>query len=89
MKRQDQDVRVIAASFGGAALIWLVLAGVICWKTAPTAADAERSVKWLTGLWALCMVDFLAIAQLMRAVFRIMVPPESQQAPVSDGTQNV
>lgn len=89
MTGQEPSVRGIVASFGGVAVLWLLLAGAICWKTAPTADEAERSVKWLTGLWALCMVDFLAIAQLMRAVFRIMVHPESQQAPALDEAQKV
>jgi membrane protein DedA with SNARE-associated domain len=61
-----------------AAAAWLAVSTLICWKMAHFPGEMATDMKWMVGLAALCLLDLLALAQLVKNTFKLMETGENR-----------
>src|SRR5262245_57885523 len=67
-----------ARPFGWVALIWGFAASV---AVGIASDDPVSGLKWMIGLWALCLLDLAALALLVEAVLKLSSDLKPAQKP--------
>jgi hypothetical protein len=60
-----------ARPFGFTALGWLALSLAVCTLFPPKHVELRQAIVWLAVIWAVALVDLLALAKLIQAVFAL------------------
>jgi hypothetical protein len=69
LEAQESRKGIRALPFVATAIIWgLVGLGV----SLQGPGDALQSAKWMIGLWALCVIDLFALANVLRPILLLM-----------------
>ena len=59
-------------TFGLVGLVWLLFGGVLCYFLTARAELAWVSLKWLCGIWTLCILDLYVLRMLVWSVLEIL-----------------